>query len=60
MKHECKLSAETINQELSMHELITKNLEQLVKRKNRTEFNSNNRTSKRTALDSQEKATLGT
>ena len=60
MKHEYKLSAETINQELSMHELITKNLEQLVKRKNRTEFNSNNRTSKRTALDSQEKATLGT
>jgi len=60
MKHECKLSAETINQELSMHELITKNLEQLVKRKNRTEFNSNNRTSKRTTLDSQEKATLGT
>ena len=27
MKHEYKLSAETINQELSMHELITKNLE---------------------------------
>ena len=36
----------------------TINQEQLVKRKNSSEFNSNNKTSKRVVLDPQEKTTL--
>jgi len=60
IKHERKLSAETINQALSMHGLIATNTEQLVKGKNLSEFNSNNKTSKRVVLDPQEKTTLET
>jgi len=38
-----------------MHGLIVTNTEQLVKRKNLSEFNSNNKTSKRAVLDPQRK-----
>ena len=60
IKHEHKLSIETINQALSMHGLIATIIEQLVKGKNLQEFNSNNKTSKRVVLDPQEKTTLET
>jgi len=60
IKHERKLSAETINQALRMHGLIVTITEQLVKRKNLSEFNNNNKTSKKVMLDPREKTTLET
>ena len=60
IKHERKLSAETINQALNMHGLIATNTEQLVKRKNLSKLNSNNKTSKRVVIDPQEKTMLET
>ena len=43
-----------------MHGFIATDTEQLVKRKKLSEFNSNNKTSKRVVLDPQEKTTLKT